>query len=99
MDNENKFSYTSNSSYLHNTKTTSYEIQQEANEKSHNRKVKHSDGLCAALTDMFHVMLRYREVYADLQFVSIFIMSLKLCMAKNINLDVTCISDQVCSNK
>ena len=57
---------------------------------------------------MLHVMLWYTEVYTDLIFVSICTLPLELRVANNINLDsetnddgffVTCISDQVRSNK
>ena len=42
-DNENKGSYASNSTYLHNTKITSTDIQQESKKKAQNRNAKHPD--------------------------------------------------------
>ena len=68
MDNENKSSYASNSTYLHNKKITSYCIQQEPRKKSQKLNAKHPGGRCASLTEILHVMLRYPDVYTGLRF-------------------------------
>ena len=65
------------STYLHNTKITSSNIQQEK-EKEKRRDTNHPEGRCISLTEMLHVMLRYPEVYTDLRFVSISTMPLEL---------------------
>ena len=62
MDNEKKRSYASNSTYLHNTKITSSDIQQESKKKSKECNAKPPDGKCAAITEMLNDMLRYTEV-------------------------------------
>jgi predicted GIY-YIG superfamily endonuclease len=67
----------SNSTYLHNTKITASDIQQEK-EKNTKRDKHHPDGRCVSLTEMLHVMLQYHEVYTDLIFVSISTMPLEL---------------------
>ena len=58
MDNEKKGSYASNSTYIHNTKINSSDIQQEADKNSQKRNEKHHGGKCELLTEMLHVMLR-----------------------------------------
>ena len=87
IDNENKGLYASNSTYLHITKITSSDIQQEAEQKIQKRNAKYSDRRWAALTDILHIMLRYPEVFTDLIFVSICTIPLELCVANNIHLD------------
>ena len=57
--------------HIYIIKKTSSDIQQESEKKSKKRNEKHTDGRCAALTEMLHIMLRYPEVYTDLIFVSI----------------------------
>ena len=108
MDNEKKRSYASNSTYLHNTKITSSDIQQESKKKAQKSNAKHPDGRCAALTEMLQIMLRYPEVYMILRLVPIYKIPLEIRVLNNIILDaktnddgffVTCISDQVCFNK
>ena len=71
MYNEKKLSYASNSTYPHNTKITSSDIQQEAKKKAQKSNTKHPGGIYEALTDMLHIILRYPEVYMDFRFVSI----------------------------
>ena len=69
MYNENKGSYATNSTYLHNTEITSSDIQQDADKKAQRCNAKHPNGKSASLTEMLHVMLRYPEVYTDLIFL------------------------------
>jgi hypothetical protein len=80
MDQQNKGSYTSNT-YIHNTKITSSDIQQEEEKKKH-RDFNHPQGCCIALTEMLHVMFCYPEVYTDLKFISICTMPLELLYQK-----------------
>ena len=103
---EKKGSLQTNSTYLHNTKITTSDIQQEK-ERKENRDNKHPQGRCISLTEMLHVMLRYPEVYTDLVFISISTMPLELRCTKVIPTDSefddgyysTSISEHIRSNK
>jgi predicted GIY-YIG superfamily endonuclease len=76
----------SNSTYLHNTKITSSDKQQQK-EKVEDRDSKHPQGRCVSLTEMMHVMLRYPEVYTDLVFISVSSLPLELRCFKKITTD------------
>jgi predicted GIY-YIG superfamily endonuclease len=86
MNKDKKGSLETNSTYLHNTKIASSDLQQEK-EKDEKRGVKHPEGRCVALTEMLHVMLQYPEVYTDLAFVSISTLPLELRCYKKITTD------------
>ena len=65
--------------FLHNTKVSSSEIAEEK-EKDSRRDSNHPQGLCIAMTQMLHHMLRYAEVITDLNFVVISTLPLELRM-------------------
>ena len=86
MNKDNKGGLVTQSTYLHNTKVTTSDVQQEK-EKEKEKNFKHPEGRCISLTEMLHVMLRYPEVYTDLCFVSISTLPLELRCVKQISTD------------
>ena len=84
---DNKGGIQTNSTYLHNTKVTTSDMQQ-MKEKNEKRGAKHPEGRCVALTEMIHVMLQYPEVYTDLVFVSISTLPLELRSSAKITTDM-----------
>ena len=69
MNKEKKGTIQTSSTYLHNTKISSSEAQQQK-EKKERRDNQHPEGRIISLTEMMHVMLRIPEVYSDLVFTS-----------------------------
>ena len=55
--------------------------------KNERRNKHHPDGRCISLTEMIHVMLRYPEVYSDLEFTSVSTMPLEMRCMKKIHTD------------
>ena len=64
------------SHFLHSTKVSSSNKQEYKDRAKNDRKIQ---GRCISQMEMLHVMLKYPEVYTNLDFVSIPTMLLEIC--------------------
>ena len=72
----------SKATFLHNTKVTSSKIAEDEKRQKDNNK---PQGHCITLMEMLHLMLRYPEVYTNIEFIKVTTMSLQFCAGIQLN--------------